>query len=197
MGKRTCKFRVGQGSRNIPRPSWQPIRISTATSVIEGCTIRRARETSPMLARPEVSDQASESSQDAAPKGMARADLASWRLAWWWNTSLSLPERDEQGRGVDLSASHCTLSRTSQTRLSSPNRASSPPTRKRLGASPTSHLGMSGPCEATDLQASAGVVQGADGALGGTPHRLGGWSHSARSGRAIQAGDAIIWRTIL
>jgi hypothetical protein len=51
-----------------------------------------------MLARPEVSDQASESSQDAAPKGMARADLASWRLAWWWNTSLSLPERDEQGR---------------------------------------------------------------------------------------------------
>jgi len=44
---------------------------------------------------------------------------------------------------------------------------------------------MSGPCEATDLQASAGVVQGAAGALGGTPHRLGGWSHSARSGRAI------------
>jgi hypothetical protein len=87
-----------------------------------------------------------------------------------------------------LSASRCTSSRTSQTRLSSPNRASSPPTRKRLGASPTSHLGMSGPCEATDLQASAGVVQGADGALGGTPHRLGGWSHSARSGRAIQAG---------
>ena len=59
--------------------------------------------------------------------------------------------------------------------------------RKRQGASPTSHLGMSGACEATDLQASACVVQGADGALGGTPHRLGGWSHSARSGRAIQA----------
>lgn len=89
---------MGQGSRNIPRPSWQPIRISTATSVMEGCAIRRARETNPMLARPEVSDRASESSQDAAPKGMAAADLASWRLAWWWNTSLSLPERDEQGR---------------------------------------------------------------------------------------------------
>ena len=66
----------------------------------------------------------------------------------------ALPTRARRaGAGVDLSASRCTSSRTSQTRLSSPDQASSLPTRKRQGAFPTSHLGMSGACEATDLQA--------------------------------------------
>ena len=168
---------MGQGSRNIPRPSWQPI-LHQHSHVRDrrGVCNSAGRETSPMLTRPGVSDQASESSHDAAPKGMARADLASWRLAWWWNTSLSLPDSDGQGPGVDLSASRCTSSRTSQIRFSSPDRASSLPTRKRLGASPTSHLGMSGPCEATDLQAWCRRGAGSSRGFG---------RHTASSGRLV------------
>ena len=153
----------------------------------QGCAIRRARETSPMLTLPRSERPGQRIKPRCCTQGRGSHRFGFLAIGLVVE-HIPLPTRARRaGAGVDLSASHRTSSRTSQTRLSSPNRASSPPTRKRLGASPTSHLGMSGPCEATDLQASAGVVQGADGALGGTPHRLGGWSHSARSGRAIQA----------